>query len=204
MKSYTPEQLDEIIRRCQKGDRLSQQLIYELYYGKMMGVCLRYAGQRETAKDYLHDGFIKAFMKIKKFDFKGSFEGWLRRIIVNNIIDQIRKDKYSFIEIDHTYDNRVAEYDKDFEDNEDQSELNLLKKLNVNEILDQIQFLSPAYRTVFNLYIVEGLSHKEIADALNISEGSSKSNLARAKANMQKLLKKYYYNKYGNKEFKNV
>lgn len=202
MKSYTPEQLDEIIRRCQKGDRASQQLIYELYYGKMFGVCLRYAGQRETAKDYLHDGYIKAFLKIKKFDFKGSFEGWLRRIIVNNIIDQIRKDRYNFVEIDHTYDSRVWEKEED--EPEEISDIVILKKLNVNEILEQIQLLSPAYRTVFNLYIVEGMSHKEIADALNISEGSSKSNLARAKANMQKLLKRYYYNKYGNKEYKNV
>jgi len=202
MKSYTPEQIEEIIKRCQKGDRLSQQMIYELFYGKMMAVCMRYAGQRETAKDYLHDGFIKVFMKIKKYDFKGSFEGWLRRIIVNNIIDQIRKDKYSFVEIDHTYDNRVA--DRDNEEIEEESELSLLKKLSVSEILEQIQLLSPAYRTVFNLYIVDGLSHKEIADALNISEGSSKSNLARAKSNMQKLLKKYYFKKYGNKEFKDV
>lgn len=202
MKSYTPEQLEEIIRRCQKGDRSSQQLIYETFYGKMMSVCMRYAGQRETAKDYLQDGFIKAFMKIGKFDFKGSFEGWLRRIIVNNIIDQIRKDRYSFVDIDHTYDKRVSESEE--EEPEEESDLSLLKKLSVNEILEQIQLLSPAYRTVFNLYIVEGLSHKEIADSLNISEGSSKSNLARAKANMQKLLKRYYFKKYGNKEFKNV
>jgi len=202
MKSYTPEQFEDIIRRCQKGESLSQKIIYEQFYGKMLSVCIRYTGQRETAKDYLHDGFIKAFMKIKKFDFKGSFEGWLRRIIVNNIIDQIRKDKYSFIEIENTYDRRIHETEE--EDDNEESELTLLKKLSADEILEQIQLLSPAYRTVFNLYIVEGMSHKEIADALNISEGSSKSNLARAKANMQKLIKRYYYNKYGNKEFKNV
>ncbi len=202
MKSYTPEQLEEIIKKCQKGDRAGQQIVYELFYGKMLGVCMRYAGQRETAKDYLQDGFIKVFLKINKYDFKGSFEGWLRRIIVNNIIDQIRKDKYNFVEIDATYDKRIAE--PEIEEVEDESELSLLKKLNVNEILEQIQFLSPAYRTVFNLYIVEGLSHKEIAEMLNISEGSSKSNLARAKSNMQKFLKQYYYSKYGNKEFKNV
>jgi len=200
MKSYTPEQLDEIIRRCQKGDKKYQQLIYEMYYGKMLGVCMRYAGQKEIAKDYLQDGFIKAFLRIKKFDFRGSFEGWLRRIIVNNIIDMMRKKRYNFVEIDG-----VEHFELESEEEqEDESELAHLKKLSMNEILEQIQQLSPAYRTVFNLYIVEGLSHKEIADALGISEGSSKSNLARAKANMQKLIKKYYELKYGKVEIKNV
>ncbi|MDD3875959.1 MAG: RNA polymerase sigma factor [Bacteroidales bacterium] len=201
MKSYSPEQLEEIIERCQKGDRKYQQIVYELFYGKMMGVCMRYAGQRELAKDYLQDGFIKAFLKIEKFDFKGSFEGWLRRIIVNNIIDTMRKKRYSFVEIENMHDLYFVENNEEIED---ENEIAYLKKLTTTEILDQVQLLSPAYRTVFNLYIVEGYSHKEIADMLKISEGSSKSNLARAKANMQKLLKKYYELKYGKIEYKNV
>lgn len=194
-KSYTPEQLDSIIMKCQQGDRKYQQLIYEMYYGKMLGVCLRYAGQMEIAKDYLQDGFIKAFLRIKKFDFRGSFEGWLRRIIVNNIIDMMRKQKYSFVDVDGVNE-KFVKAEKN-EEEEDESEIGQLKKLTEDEILQQIQSLSPAYRAVFNLYIVEGMSHKEIAEMLNISEGSSKSNLARAKANMKKLIREYYASKYG-------
>jgi len=201
MKSYTPEQLDEIIERCQMGDKKYQQIVYELFYGKMLGVCMRYAGQKEIAKDYLHDGFIKAFLKITKFDFKGSFEGWLRRIIVNNIIDTIRKKKYNFVEIENMHDVYFVE---ESQEQEDESEFAYLKKLTSTEILEQVQLLSPAYRTVFNLYIVEGYPHKEIAEMLGISEGSSKSNLARAKANMQKLIKKYFKEKYGQIQYKDV
>jgi len=202
MKSYTPEQIKEIVLHCQSGDRKYQQLIYEMYYGKMLGVCMRYAGQKEIAKDYLQEGFIKAFLRIKKYDFKGSFEGWLRRIIVNNIIDMMRKQKYNFVDIDTIHTNKFEEQNDN--EIEDESELGLLKKLKMDEILQQMQNLSPAYRTVFNLYIIEGLSHKEISEMLNISEGASKSNLARAKANMQKLLKQYYELNYGNLECKQV
>ena len=201
MKSYTPDQLDEIIRKCQRGDRKHQKLIYEMFYGKMLGVCIRYAGHIDLAKDFLQDGFIKAFIRLKKYDFKGSFEGWLRRIIVNNIIDLMRKQRVFFTDGLMLEQNLKTHQEVD---DYDDSEMGKLKKLTSDEILQQVQSLSPAYRAVFNLYVVEGFSHKEIAKMLDISEGSSKSNLARAKLKLQKLIKNYYELKYGKIEIKNI
>ena len=172
-----------IVEKCKKQDRLSQRKVYELYYSKMMAICLRYAKNEDEAKDILQDGFIKVFEKIDKYGFEGSFEGWLRRIIVNTAIDTYRKNKreYSLNEAMVKDENTTV----DFEETTSRYE-----SLSVKDVVNSMQKLSPAYRTVFNLYVMEGMTHKEIADELNISEGTSKSNLAKAKLNIRKILNK--------------
>lgn len=138
----------------------------------MYALCLRYAHDSAQAKDLLQDGFIIAFEKIKQFKGTGSFEGWLRRIFINLALAEFRKQNFRIIEINAN----DAQYSLD-------EDLNLNEDIEISqeELLQIIQLLSPQYRMVFNLYAIENLSHKEIAHLLNISEGTSKSNLSRAR-----------------------
>jgi RNA polymerase sigma-70 factor (ECF subfamily) len=177
------EELEEIIKGCKKKHRLSQQKVYEMFYGKMLPVCNRYAKNSEEAKDILQNGFIKVFDKIDKYDFNGSFGGWVRRLIVNTAIDHYRKHKNEFLIEDES---RIEDSEHWYED-EPTSKYEGIK---ANDIQDAITTLSPAYKMVFSLYIMEGFSHQEIADELGISVGTSKSNLAKAKANVKKVLMK--------------
>ncbi len=171
-----------IIRGCIEGDRRSQQRLYEAYYGKMMVVCRRYAKDNDEALDIFQEGFIKVFNNISKYGDKGSFEGWIRRIMVNTAIDHIRKNKVnnSMVELNERHTDTMSE-------EEDESDA-ILNNIGYDELLLCVQDLSPAYRQVFNMYVVDGFSHQEIADALNISVGTSKSNLSKAKVNLKKLL----------------
>ncbi len=173
----------EIIKGCIKQDRNCQKALYEMFYGKMMGVCLRYAKDRDHAQDVLQDAFMKVFDKIKNFNSTGSFEGWVRRIMVNTAIDALRKNKqeYSIVSTVHAQ--------KRNEDPEEEtSDDDILNHVTKEDVLNAVHKLSPAYRAVFNLYVVEEYSHKEIAEMLGISEGTSKSNFAKAKYNLKKLL----------------
>ena len=145
-----------------------------------MGVCIRYSDDREQAKDILHDGFMKVFANIEKYNFNGSFEGWVRRIFVNTTVDFFRKNKLKTKSID--YETDIADLDSW---NERQDELSMFSKFNMNEVLDEIQKLSPVYRTVFNMFVLDACSHKEIADELGISVNASKSNLSKAKTNLR-------------------
>lgn len=180
-------QYGELIDGCLKGERRPQQRVYELFYGKMMSVCLRYTKNTDQAKDILQDGFIKVFGGIAKFNRAGSFEGWIRRIMVNTAIDHFRRTKNSYL---------LLGEDRSIEDFGDQDEEDVLAEEGPDEefevkpadVINAMQKLSPAYRTVFNLYVFEELTHKEIADMLGINVGTSKSNLAKAKMNLKKLL----------------
>ncbi|MBN1598739.1 MAG: RNA polymerase sigma factor [Bacteroidales bacterium] len=146
----------------------------------MFGVCLRYAGSYQDAEDVLHEGFLKIFEKIYQFQSRGSFEGWIRRIMVNTALEKYR-NQYKVINIQDNI--KEPEYDS-FED--------LTDNITAKELTEFIQALSPKYRIVFNLYAIEGYSHKEISEMLNISEGTSKSNLSRARAILQDKVYKYY------------
>ena len=172
----------EIIKGCIKQDRACQKALYEMLYGKMMGVCMRYAKSRDEAKDMVQDGFMKVFNSIKSFGHNGSFEGWVRRIMVNTAIDHLRKNKHEYLIVSTVRANEAAEKIEE-EDTED-----MLANINREDILKAVQLLTPAYRTVFNLYVIEGFSHKQIAEMLEISEGTSKSNLAKARFNLRKNL----------------
>ena len=141
----------------------------------------------DSAQEVLQEGFIKVFDKIGIFDFKGSLEGWVRRVIANTAIDAIRKAKRNPFLSD-----KDVHFKQDAVDEMIDKEDWELTELKAEATVEAIQQLSPAYRTVFNLYVIENYSHKEIAELLGINEGTSKSNLAKAKMNLQKLLKKKY------------
>jgi len=146
----------------------------------MMGVCLRYSKDSDEAQDVLQMGFIKVFEKLDMYNRIGSLEGWIRRIMVNTAIDHYRKNKNIFLVNDdegYILENAKVE-----------SPDTIYSQFGEKDIMDAIQSLSPAYQTVFNLNVIEGLQHKEIAAQLNISEGTSKSNLAKAKQNLKKIL----------------
>lgn len=172
--------LDDIVKKCVKGDRKAQHELYKIFYSKMMGVCYRYTNNAEDARDILQDGFVKVYTNLKKYNFQGSLEGWIRRIMVNTAIDHFRKTKNVFMVDD--------EDDYILENSKVESEDSIYSQFGEKVIMDAIQSLSPAYQTVFNLNVIEGYQHKEIAAKLNISEGTSKSNLAKAKKNLKKIL----------------
>ncbi len=142
----------------------------------MYGVCLRYAGNTNDADDILQEGFIKVYNNLHKFRGEGSFEGWIRRIFINNCIEQYRKKVQSY-NITEAHENTVED-----------SDIDALDVLAAKDMVKLINELSPGYKTVFNLYVVEGYSHKEVAEMLGISEGTSKSQLARAKGTLKKML----------------
>lgn len=175
--------LDEIIKACKRNKPDAQRKLYELFSKKMFGVCLQYAKDYTEAEDILQDGFIKVFTKISQFDFKGSFEGWVRRIMVNCALERYRKQNllYNVSEITD-YDVRFA-YD------------DALGEISSKELLGIIQELSPQYKVVFNLYAIEGYAHQEIAEMLGISVGTSKSNLSRARVILQEKVKELYEEK---------
>jgi len=146
-----------------------------------MTVCYRYSKNADDAKDLLQDGFVKVFTNLKKYNFKGSLEGWIRRIMVNTSIDFYRKNKNVFFVDDE--DGYIMETTKV------ESAENIYSQFGVNDIMNAIQQLTPAYKAVFNMYALEGFSHKEIAEKLGINEGTSKSNLAKARRNLIMILK---------------
>ena len=183
LKLENRDHLIELVEGCLKGNRRSQELLFKQFYGKMMAVCLRYISDRDSAQEVLQEGFIKVFDKLEVFDFKGSLEGWIRRIIANTAIDALRKNKRNPF---------LSDQDNDFKQ-EAINEIEEKEKFQLLEIkaevaMEAIAKLSPAYRAVFNLYVLEDYSHKEIGEILGINEGTSKSNLAKAKMNLQRIL----------------
>jgi len=162
-----------LVAALTRQERWAQQQLYEQYYGKMMGICLRYAGSRDEAFDLLHEGFIKVFQNISRYRPGTSLPAWIRTIIVNTCIDYYRKTIRR-----RTDDISDAHYLSD-------DAPDVLSNLTEQEILAAVQELSPAYRAVFNLYVVEGYSHKEIGEALQITESTSRSNLVKARLKLQ-------------------
>jgi len=169
--------LEQLISGCIKKDNRSQKLLYETFSPKLYAVCLRYMNSREEAQDVLQDGFLKIFTKIASYNFEGSFEGWLRRIIVNTALEQLRKNKSKFEE-------RFDESNHPQRPVTNSAE----GKLEMEELIRALHQLALGYRTVFNLYVIEGFSHAEIAEQLGISEATSKSQLSRAKSILQQII----------------
>ena len=181
------KQLQALIDGCLKGDRRSQQAVHKLFYGKMKAVCMRYTRDSDQAMDVLQEGFLKVFNNLDKFTGVGTFEGWIRRIMVNLSIDRFRKLKHDFVLLSDQ--DSIERYEGDVnEDNDESNELEEIYSITPEQIIDAMQQLTPAYRTVFNLYVYEDYTHQDIAEALGISIGTSKSNYAKAKKNMKKLL----------------
>jgi RNA polymerase sigma factor (sigma-70 family) len=169
----------DLIAGCIRGERKMQQELYQRYASKMFGVCLRYAGNTEEAEDILQEGFIKVFKKIGSFRSEGSFEGWVRRIFVNTAIEHFRRKSYLQPVTEREEETIEGQY------------ISVLDSLAEKDIIRLVQLLSPGYRTVFNMYVVEGYTHKQIAEALGISEGTSKSQLSRAKIILQDMVRKH-------------
>lgn len=165
--------LNEILEGSKRGERKFQELLYKHFASKMLVVCARYAKDNFEAEDILQVAFVKVFEKLKEYKGDGSFEGWVRRIMVNTSIEFYRKSARMFpvVDIDYAPETPVQE--------------NQMARMNMNDLLRVIRQLSPGYRLVFNMYAIEGYSHKEIAKELGISEGTSKSQLARARAILQ-------------------
>ncbi len=161
---------------CLLGNPIMQKKLYDQYAPKMFGICMRYAANSEDAKDILQDAFVKVFVNLGKFKGTGSFEGWMRRIFVNTAIEHYRKK------------NQLYAISENQEENISNHEVSALDALEADDIIRLISELPNGYRTVFNLFAVEGYSHREIATMMNISEGTSKSQYARAKAWLQEKI----------------
>jgi RNA polymerase sigma-70 factor (ECF subfamily) len=177
------EELTYHVGACALNSRESQKILYSSFYGYAMAICDRYTNNQEDAVEILNDGFLKVFREIHHYkpayaDVVSSFKGWLRKIMVYTAIDHFRKNKKHQVVSD--LDDVVYQVTVESEDAVD--------KLSYEEIIRAIQDLSPAYRTVFNLFVIEGLSHDEIAEKLEISTGTSKSNLSKARKQLQKIL----------------
>jgi RNA polymerase sigma factor (sigma-70 family) len=172
----------DIIKGCLRNDRASQKQLYELYYGKMLGVCLRYSKTNAEAKDILHEGFLKAFSALKTFDLHTPFETWIKKIMITTAVDHLRRNKHNYLIV-----STVNAYEKPTPVEEVVND-DAFANINKEELLKAVQELTPAYRTVFNLFLIDGYSHKEIAEILDVSEETSKSNLSKAKFNLKKNL----------------
>jgi RNA polymerase sigma factor (sigma-70 family) len=159
--------LEELIHNCKKGDRKAQELLYRAYATTLFGICLKYSNSKTQAEDNLHDSFMTIFEKIGQFQNKGSFEGWMKRITVNTALQKYRKEEYLNVVSENTEEEVTV--DDAFSD------------INLQSLLGYIQELPNKYRATFNLYVLDGHTHKEISEILGTSIGTSKSNLARAR-----------------------
>lgn len=180
-KAHLNTRITDWIEGARKGDPKSQKSIYDALSGKMFAVCLRYMGNRDDAQDVLQDGFVTLFSKIGTYSGDGSFEGWCRRIFVNTALMNLRKNDLL---------KQSQEVDTAFNVTSDAP--NALQNISCSEILRYVSELPPGFRTVFNMYAIEGYSHKEIADELGISEGTSRSQFLRARAILQAKIKERY------------
>jgi RNA polymerase sigma factor (sigma-70 family) len=170
------DKLEKIIKGCIKEDRQSQEDLYKILSPVMYAVCLRYASDADEAGDFLQEGFIRVFTKIKSFRNEGSFEGWVRRIMVNTSLQLIRKNRKMFL-----LNEEIIE-GEDFEINENQCELDAA------DLLNMVQALPENQRMVFNLFVIEGYNHNEIANMTGIPENTSKSHLHRARITLKEML----------------
>lgn len=167
---------DELIKGCLRGKRSAQRSLYEKYSGKMLGICSRYLKDRDIAEDIMISSLMKVFEKLNQFKGEGSFEGWMRRLVVNECLSYLRRNKSMFMAVDV----EKAEREPDYQVVED--------KLEEDDLLSLVHSLPDGYRTVFNLYAIEGFSHKEIAENLGVSVNTSKSQLSRARTLLQHKL----------------
>jgi RNA polymerase sigma-70 factor (ECF subfamily) len=169
--------LEQLIEQCKKNDVKAQSQIYKLFSSKLFSVCLKYSGNYAEAEDHLQDAFVTIFKKISQFNNTGSFEGWMKRIAINTALQRYRSVGVFDLVNEHQIEDESIEIDED--------------AINIDFLLKIIQELPNRYRLVFNLYVLDDYSHKEIAEMLNISTGTSKSNLARARLILKEKIEYY-------------
>ena len=172
---------ENLIKDCLKRDRRAQQQLFDLYSSKMYGICYRYVRQPMEAEDIVITAFTRIFERIDQFKGQGSFEGWIRRIVVNEALTSLRKSRAMYVETDL----EKADFEPDYDQ--------LSDHLEAEDLLNMIGQLPPGYSVVFNMYAIDGYSHKEIAEQLGISENTSKSQLSRARVYLQKLLSQHNF-----------
>lgn len=180
MSANAERNISSLIQGCIRKERHSQELLYKQFYGYALSICFRYARDHDEAVAILNDGFLKIFTNIKNHNQEKSFKAWLRKIMINTALDHYRKQARQPY-MDDLEMVKQMPYGSD-----------IINNLTYEEILQLIQFLPTAYRAVFNLYVIDGYNHEEIAEMLDISSGTSKSNLAKARMHLRKLLQKYY------------
>lgn len=169
--------LEQLISECKKQSATAQEALYRKYSGVLFGICLKYSPNRTEAEDNLQDSFITIFNRIEQYQGKGSFEGWIKRVTVNTVLQKYRKKKI----FDITDDQQIEQEEVVLE----------TREVALDFLLSIIQELPDRYRLVFNLYVLDGYSHKEIAEMLGISDGTSKSNLARARMILKTKVESY-------------
>ncbi len=172
--------LKELVHNCKKGNRKAQEQLYKQYAGILFGVCLKYSRNKTEAEDNLHDSFMTIYQKIDQYQFKGSFDGWLKRVTVNTVLQKYRKEEYLTVITDNVEEETKVETG--------------YVQVDLPVLLKYIQELPNKYRLTFNLYVLDGYSHKEIAELLGTSIGTSKSNLARARMILKEKIEKEIIN----------
>jgi RNA polymerase sigma-70 factor (ECF subfamily) len=166
----------ELIKECRQGDRKAQRDLYDMYSSKMYALCYRYVRNPMEAEDIMVIAFMKVFDHIGQFKGEGSFEGWIRRIMVNEALSHLRKNRNMYLETDIEYADQQPHYEEHY------------NQLEADDLVNMIKELPAGYRTVFNMYAIDGYAHKEIAEQLGITESTSKSQLNRARAYLKKML----------------
>lgn len=170
-------ELEELIQGCMRNNRAAQEKLYHMFYPKMMGVVKRYIDHQEQAEEVLNNGYLRAFQKIEQYTFQGSFEGWLRKIVFHAVSDYVKQNI--------RYSEKVVLVEKDQLVHKDHAD-----KLYYNQLLEMVQMLPDATRSVFNMYVLEGFSHKEISKMLSISEGTSKWHLSEGRRILKEKIEK--------------
>ena len=173
----SPMQL--LIQGCKRNDRESQRLLYQHYYGYALSICIRYCQSYEEAREVVNDGFLKVFKKIDQYKMDTSFHGWVRRIMINTSIDLYRKEKMYYTVFSGSEPDETVSI-----------ESTVYNDLTYKDLIELVCRLSPAYRAVFNLHVIDGYTHKEIGKMLGIAEGTSKSNLLKARTKLRQALSK--------------
>ncbi|MEO1257322.1 MAG: RNA polymerase sigma factor [Bacteroidota bacterium] len=176
MTQSTDPDIGRILAGCRKRDRVSQHALYKKYYAYGMAVCFRYVESEQEAISVLNEGFLKVFTNIKKFNEAYPFKPWFRKILVNTAINYIKRQSKFKMEVSMEAANHIPAREE------------ILSKISYRELMETVQCLSTAYRTVFNMYVIDGFKHEEIANQLGITVSTSKSNLTRARAKLQELV----------------
>lgn len=183
MGLWFPHEEERLVKGCREGNRLAQKEVFQKLFPRLLPLCMRYSRNGDEARDILQNGFVKVFKNMEAYKGDGSFEGWVKRIVINTAIDNYRRKKVKSEIIDSDLTDRLGEKLEDEND-----EAAAYEQIPVSAVMEAVQRLSPAYKTVFNLYVVEGYNHIEIAEMLDISVGTSKSNLSKARLNLRKML----------------
>lgn len=184
----------ELVQKCIDGDREAQRLLYETYAGRLSAVCRRYAANEEEARDFFQEGMIKIFAHLANFKFQSSLETWMTRIMINTAISAYRRKKILFESVDahDGYLSRKLADKEEVEDEESENGVSVYETLEPSQVIEIFELLPAGYRAVLNMYVLENMSHKEIAEVLGISENTSKTQLLKARRKVRELVKKIY------------